>query len=113
MNSFKSLDYFIKNIKPKNLLTTEEYNKIDFLIKQALECHLNYEKEEEERKSGAQKRKEKKTVTCDICKTKMIMMKYECIVFNKSFREGGVDTEGSWNPPFQEWIIRGIFDIVT
>lgn len=110
MNSFKSLDYFIKNIKPKNLLTTEEYNKIDFLIKQALECHLNYEKDEEEKKSGAKKRKDKKSVTCDICKTKMIMMKYECIVFNKTFREDGVDTEGSWNPPFQEWIIRGNFD---
>lgn len=97
IKSFTSLNYFIKNIKPKNLLTTDEYNKIEKLIKNAFSCHLDKSHEENQKK---------KKIICEICKTKKTMIEYECNIFDKTMLQDE-NTVGTWNPCYQENILRG------
>lgn len=53
--------------------------------------------------------KNKKRSLCLLCQVKQVLLKYECLIFDKTFVDD-VDREnlGNWNPSFQEAILRGM-----
>ncbi len=124
---FNKLEFLSANLKPRSVLDPNSQQQIDALVKAAFDCHL--EKEEETEKvngiynvpselffttSYLKKKKQKapekkKRSLCLLCQVKQVLLKYECLIFDKTFVDD-IDREnlGSWNPSFQEAMLRGM-----
>lgn len=45
-----------------------------------------------------------------MCEVKQILLKYECLIFDKTFVDDiKRDNLGNWNPSFQETMLRGMY----
>lgn len=126
--SFKKLEFFSTNLKPRSVLEPGILHKIDLLVKSAFDCHLDKEDDTEkvamisfffiifvtfnvfpnEKQKAAEKKKKKRTL-CLFCEVKQVLLKYESLIFDKTFVDD-VDREnvGNWNPSYQEAMLRGM-----
>lgn len=107
--AIKGLRYFTENIRPGYKATSQEKSRIDQLIVAASECHLTKTKEEDNEDDDDQDEplpKIKRKVLCELCQAKLVLIEYECKIFDKTFNEERQEGEGTWKPSHQEWIIR-------
>uniref|UniRef100_A0A336MKX4 CSON001404 protein n=1 Tax=Culicoides sonorensis TaxID=179676 RepID=A0A336MKX4_CULSO len=108
LKSFKDLEYFHGNLKPKSQLSEDELFKIDYLVQSAYQCHLfvpeldSDDSDSEESRAKAQPKR-----TCQLCRTKTSLMEYECLIFNR-YQWNENELRGSWNPCEQEYVFRTI-----
>lgn len=103
MKKFSDLEFIISDLKP--IRTAEVNQKIDELAKAALDCHLNLLEDEDEEGDVITLRKPR-TSLCKLCKLKMHLDEYECVLFNKSLVDGIV--EGTWNARTEEKIMMAL-----
>ncbi|KAG4066978.1 hypothetical protein HA402_007726 [Bradysia odoriphaga] len=101
---FKKLQFFSANLKPRSVLDADNLRQVDFLVKSAFECHLNKEKEGETKSP-----KPKKSSPCLLCQVKQVLLKYECLIFSKTFVDDAKENVGNWNPSYQETMLRVIY----
>ncbi|KAJ6644541.1 E3 ubiquitin-protein ligase SHPRH, partial [Pseudolycoriella hygida] len=105
--SFKQLEFFSNNIKPRSGLDPENLQKVDALVKAAFDCHLD--NDEEHGKKRNSKKKEKRSL-CLLCQVKKVLLKYECLIFDKTFVEDvEKENSGNWNRSFQEGMLRVLY----
>lgn len=102
-NWFKKLDFLSKNLQQKYELTTDEINKFDQFIESALVCHLDPNRKEK-LEIGKTKRK-----YCLLCQVKDNLNQYECIIFDMVYENEEKGNFGSWNPTYQETILKSIY----
>lgn len=102
---FAKFDFIIKHLRPLHEMTEEQQTAIAELAKIALNCHLNLFDEEDDDNIQPPK-----TLIgfCDLCKLKMKLNEYECILFNKALIDNR--TRGSWNARFEEKLLRAILN---
>lgn len=109
-DAFNKLSFFTDKIAPNYIQTEDEQRRIQNLILAASECHLMIKggksKEDNNGDEGEPSSKIRKKVTCQLCSAKMILIEYECKIFNKDFNEDTQEGDGTWNPSYQEWILR-------
>ncbi|XP_055700948.1 E3 ubiquitin-protein ligase SHPRH [Phlebotomus papatasi] len=103
--AFKKLRFFTENISPTRQSDPEIREKIERLIYDAFDCHLNVE---DDKDSAAPKSKKKRSEVCKLCRVKDKLRKFECFIFNKVFLETMNTVRGSWNPSMEEVIARTI-----
>lgn len=100
---FNNLEYIAVNLKPSTEMSAADNDKVAELTKSAMNCHLNkFDEEDESNPAPATKKK----VLCELCKLKMKLNEYECVLFNKMLVDDIVG--GSWNPRFEEKLLKSI-----
>lgn len=111
--AIKGLRYFTEKIRPGYEATEEEKSRINRLILAASECHLTKTKEEEEENEDDEDEdlneplpKIRRKIPCELCQAKLLLIEYECKIFDKTFNEERQEGEGTWKPSHQEWIVR-------
>lgn len=102
---FAEFDFLIKDLK--SIRTSEANEKIDKIAREALDCHLNLLDDEDEDSESEMPQRKPKTSLCQLCKLKMQLNEYECVLFNKSLVDGLV--EGTWNARTEEKLLVAIF----
>ena len=103
-NRFGNLDYILKHLKPSNEMKVEDNEKLSKLAKAALACHLNlFEENENEENTSRQANKKR---FCELCKLKMKLNEYECVLFNKCLVDDV--TEGTWHARFEEKLLKSV-----
>lgn len=104
-NCIKKLNYFINNLKPLSALNDETSEKIQKLVDEALECHLD---PDDLRNTKNKKNEKNEKNKCDLCKAISQLDAYECVVFDKKI---AIDenVEGTWQPSYQEAILKALF----
>ncbi|XP_029716556.2 E3 ubiquitin-protein ligase SHPRH [Aedes albopictus] len=102
--AFKSIDYFVTNLKPKHLWPDSVKAPFEKLVQTAFLCHLDPELPD----LPVQERM--KRPTCVLCNVKSVLTQYECVIFQMEVVEDGptTKTKGSWQITTQELIIRQI-----
>lgn len=100
--AFKTIDFFISNLKPKHLWSVEVRDRIEKLVRTAFLCHLDPELAE------LPEKEKRKRPTCVLCEVKTTLNHYECVIFQKQFMESTNTTEGSWQVTANEVIIKQI-----
>lgn len=100
---FSSLEFIVKNLRPANEMSADENEKISLLTKVAQNCHLNITEGDEDEPSV---QNSKKKGYCELCKLKMKLNEYECVLFNKSLVDDIV--QGSWNPRLEEKLLKSV-----
>lgn len=101
---FNSFEFIVKNLCPSNEMKPEDSEKLSELTKSALACHLNKFDEDEDEENT--KRKPNKKGLCELCKLKMKLNEYECVLFNKNLVDDNM--EGSWNARFEEKLLKSV-----
>ena len=96
---FENLAYIVKHLKPSNEMSEEDSEKLSKLAKAALACHLNEFEENTSRQAN-------KKGFCELCKLKMKLNEYECVLFNKSLVDDV--TEGTWHARFEEKLLKSV-----
>lgn len=104
--SFKKLNFIVENLQPTNLMSEDDQEKLNRLAAAALDCHLNLFEENSDDESTSNRQRNKKKGSCDLCKLKMKLNEYECLLFNKSLVDDVV--EGTWNPRMEEKLLKAI-----
>lgn len=110
-NAFKELEFFTEKIRPGYVQTDNDRNAIQALIQSAAECHLTKEEEPEDDEEGIAYEpvaKTKRKITCQLCQVKILLVEYECKIFDKTFNVDKNEGDGTWKPSYQEWIIRNL-----
>lgn len=106
------LKYFTEKIRPGYVATDVEFAKIKSLLVAAADCHLMLEKEGKDTAGeGADEayeppQKVRRDNPCELCQVKMALIEYECQIFDKSFNETTQEGDGTWNPSWQESVVR-------
>lgn len=102
--AFKSIDYFVTNLKPKHLWPADVKDPIEKLVQTAFLCHLDPELPD----LSVQERM--KRPTCVLCNVKSVLTQYECVIFQMELVEDGpaTKTKGSWQMTVQELLLRQI-----
>ncbi|XP_062553658.1 E3 ubiquitin-protein ligase SHPRH [Armigeres subalbatus] len=102
--AFKSIDYFVKNLKPKHLWPATEKDAIEKLVRTAFLCHLDPDLPDLPMKERM------KRPTCVLCNVKSVLTQYECVIFQMEVVENGPNakTKGSWQITTQELVLRQI-----
>ncbi|XP_059615593.1 E3 ubiquitin-protein ligase SHPRH [Phlebotomus argentipes] len=106
--AFEQLKFFMHYVNPERVITAEVRQKIDKLIREAFDCHLDRAKSEESDVPEKSKPKKRRKVVCELCEVKMKLRNWECIIFDKIFLETLNSVRGSWNPSVEEVIVRTI-----
>lgn len=101
---FSNLDYIVNNLCPSNEMKAEDNEQLGELSKAALACHLNLFDEEEDEENS--KKKANKKGFCELCKLKMKLNEYECVLFNKNLVDD--NAEGTWNARFEEKLLKAV-----
>lgn len=123
--AFQRLQFFAQNVKARDQLEVGLVGRIEHFVQTALACHLDLKL-----KSNANVRKyninlnliilninllvlkkakesrSNKTI-CELCKVKGLLLRYECVLFNKTIDASDEDSKGTWNPTYQEDILKG------
>ena len=95
---FVNLEFLSKKLKPANEMAAKDQQKVLQLAVSALDCHLNM-------LNG--KNKVNNLKLCVLCELKIKLDEYECLLFDKILTN---DTnEGTWNPRFEEKLLKTIF----
>lgn len=100
---FAELDFIIKDLKSSR--TPEINRKIDEIAKDALNCHLNMFDDDDSDNETMTMTKPRSEL-CKLCKLKMHLNEYECVLFNKSL-ENGI-AEGTWNARTEEKVMMAL-----
>lgn len=106
------LRYFTEKIRPGYVATELEYAKIKSLLVAAADCHLMLEKKRDDNGSdGADEayeppQKVRRNNPCELCKLKIALSEYECKIFDKNYNQETREGDGSWNPSWQELVVR-------
>uniref|UniRef100_A0A1B0GI16 Putative dna repair protein rad16 n=1 Tax=Lutzomyia longipalpis TaxID=7200 RepID=A0A1B0GI16_LUTLO len=106
VKAFKKLAFFTENVDPAKHVDAAIREKIEGLIYEAFECHLDVEQNQEE--PEAPKPKKKRTVLCQLCRVKQKIRNFECVIFDKKYLENINSLRGSWNPSMEEVIAKTI-----
>lgn len=101
---FKSLNFIVENLRQSSEMSNEDNEKVIRLATEALACHLNILENEEDEDNAAARNKKGH---CELCKLKMKLNEYECVLFNKTLMDDN-NVEGSWNPRFEEKVLKSI-----
>lgn len=97
---FNDLSFIIMDLKSSR--TPEVNEKIEQIAREALDCHLNL-LEDEDSDSEMMTMSKPRSSLCKLCKLKMQLNEYECVLFNKSLIDGV--TEGTWNARTEEKLL--------
>lgn len=100
---FGDFNFIVHNLRPLNEMSGNDTAKVLRLAKAALNCHLNLFDEGEDENSA---RRTNKKGNCDLCKLKLTLNEYECVLFNKSIVDDNV--EGTWNPRLEENLLKAM-----
>jgi E3 ubiquitin-protein ligase SHPRH len=118
---FNKFEYIVKNLCPSTEMKAEDNEKLIALTKAAQSCHLN-QFEDEENEENASKKATKKAL-CELCKLKLKLNEYECVLFHKSLLEEGEEGSttrikkkknlawepaASWNARFEEKLLKSV-----
>jgi E3 ubiquitin-protein ligase SHPRH len=101
---FSNMDFIVKSLRPANEMTKKDNERVADLAKAALNCHLNLLDAEDDDSP----RNPKKKGHCDLCKLKLKLNEYECVLFNKMLVADDM-VEGTWNPRFEEKLLKAIY----
>ncbi|XP_055374394.1 E3 ubiquitin-protein ligase SHPRH isoform X2 [Condylostylus longicornis] len=102
LKEFTKIIEIIALIKPKENL----HKKVSDFVKAVFECHLKDIRGEDNDSEDGRKQNEDKSDICDLCKSKMSLNEYECLIFDKQLNKDTEVTAGTWNPCVQEYILK-------